>query len=167
MRYYLDTEFIERGSQFPIQLVSIGIVSQDGREYYAISSEFDPETASPWVMENVIKKLEPSEIVKRRPLNYVASEVANFIHYVPPKMLWTKPQFYGYYSDYDWVVFCQLFGTMMDLPNRFPRYCNDIKQIAYELGDPELPEMGKGEHNALADARWNKIAHEFLMGLKL
>jgi hypothetical protein len=46
MNYYLDTEFIE-GQQslrlfgpttFPtIDLISIGIVSQDGREYYAVS----------------------------------------------------------------------------------------------------------------------------------
>jgi hypothetical protein len=26
----------------------------------------------------------------------------------------TKPEFYGYYSDYDWVVFCWLFGRMIE-----------------------------------------------------
>jgi hypothetical protein len=47
MNYYLDTEFIE-GQQslrlseypqnpFPPDSISIGIVSQDGREYYAVS----------------------------------------------------------------------------------------------------------------------------------
>jgi len=38
MRYWYDTEFIEDGST--IDLISIGIVAEDGREYYAISTEF-------------------------------------------------------------------------------------------------------------------------------
>jgi len=37
-------------------------------------------------------------------------------------------EFYAYYADYDWVVFCQLFGTMNDLPKGFPVYCIDLKQ---------------------------------------
>lgn len=40
-----------------------------------------------------------------------------------------KPVFYAYYADYDWVVFCQLFGKMNDLPDGFSQYCNDLKQI--------------------------------------
>ena len=68
--------------------------------------------------------------------------------------------------DYDWVVFCQLFGTMMDLPKGFPMFCMDIKQLCVEKGNPRLPEQGNGEHNALADARWNKIAWEFLNAQK-
>jgi hypothetical protein len=41
-------------------------------------------------------------------------------------------------------------------------YCNDIKQFAKNVGNPKLPEQGKGEHNAVADASWNKVAYEFL-----
>lgn len=36
--------------------------------------------------------------------------------------------FYAYYADYDWVVFCWLFGRMIDLPKGFPMYCIDLKQ---------------------------------------
>jgi len=43
-----------------------------------------------------------------------------------------KPIFYGYYSDCDWVVFCQLFGKMIDLPKGFPMYCIDLKQTLDE-----------------------------------
>ena len=39
-----------------------------------------------------------------------------------------KPKFYAYYADYDWVVFCWLFGKMNDLPSNFPQYCIDLKQ---------------------------------------
>lgn len=40
----------------------------------------------------------------------------------------SKIEFYGYYSDYDWVCFCWLFGRMVDLPKGFPMYCIDLKQ---------------------------------------
>jgi hypothetical protein len=30
------------------------------------------------------------------------------------------------------------------------------------LGNPKLPEQASGHHNALADAQWNRVAHEFL-----
>jgi len=42
------------------------------------------------------------------------------------------PEFYGYYADYDWVLFCSLFGKMIDLPAGFPMYCIDLKQMLDE-----------------------------------
>ena len=52
MRYYLDTEFLEGtqksffGKTKPIiDLISIGIVSEGGREYYAISKDFNLKEA--------------------------------------------------------------------------------------------------------------------------
>lgn len=41
-------------------------------------------------------------------------------------------------------------------------YTRDLKQPCGSLGNPQLPEQGKGEHHALADARWNKKVYEFL-----
>jgi hypothetical protein len=34
MNFFLDAEFIERGRHFPIELISLGIVAEDGRELY-------------------------------------------------------------------------------------------------------------------------------------
>src|SRR5258708_4137292 len=84
----------------------------------------------------------------------IKAEILNFMDIEK----YGKPELWGYYSAYDHVAFCQLFGTMMDLPPNFPMYTRDIKQWCDALGNPNLPEQGKGEHNALADARWNKIA---------
>jgi hypothetical protein len=156
MKFFLDTEFIESGHLNPIQLVSIGVVAEDGREFYAISSQFNPDMANEWVRENVLAKLESPEDFPRKLLKDIAAELQEF---VGPE----KPEFWGYYADYDWVVVAQMFGRMVDLPKGWPMYCRDIKQLAVELGDPKLPEQGKGEHNALADAQWNKVAYEFLM----
>src|SRR5207302_7953785 len=53
-----DTEFIESGPEHPIDLISIGIVCEDGREYYGQSVEFEPKKASDWVKEHVFPHLE-------------------------------------------------------------------------------------------------------------
>lgn len=64
MKYFVDTEFIEafhkpflgKRRHF-IDLISIGIVAEDGREYFAVSSDYDFNKASPWVIDNVIVPL--------------------------------------------------------------------------------------------------------------
>ena len=45
-------------------------------------------------------------------------------------------------------------------------YTRDLKQWCDSLGNPRLPEQGKGEHNALADARWNRDAYLFLQSYR-
>lgn len=154
MKYFLDTEFIEDGRT--IDLISIGIVSEDGREFYAESWAVNWCRASSWVLGNVKPHLTGENVLDRVEMK---KAVLRFIGN-------DAPEFWGYYADYDWVVFCQLFGTMMDLPAGFPMYMRDIKQLCDELGNPKLPETGKGEHHALADARWNKKAYEFLIHKK-
>jgi len=51
VKYFLDTEFIEDG--VTIDLISIGMVSEDGRELYLGNAECQFLMASPWVVENV------------------------------------------------------------------------------------------------------------------
>ena len=155
MKYWLDTEFIEDGRT--IDLLSIGIVAEDGREFYAQPDGADWRKASEWVLANVAPHLQPTY----QPRADVRAEVMAFCD---PKKF-GKPEFWGYYADYDWVALCQLFGTMMDLPKGWPMYCRDIKQLCDDKGNPPLPEQGKGEHHALADAKWNKQAWEFLQAL--
>lgn len=224
MNYYLDFEFIE-GFHKPflgkrrhfIDLISVGIVCEDGREYYAISNEFKAKNASQWVKENVISKLpprydweevggpvspfttgsfeEPSmRLVENRLYKsnkQIADEIAEFCGCFREQLFWRTNQpvnFYGYYADYDWVLFCSLFGTMMDLPKGFPKLCMDLKQTCIEKfttyvnlpgeshGDhkiwtpyyhhPNYPPQSN-EHNALDDARWNKKLHEFIKTLSV
>jgi hypothetical protein len=153
MRYFLDTEFIERPGT--IDLISIGIVCEDGREFYYEAAETDWTRASNWVLTNVHPHLRGTIL----PTQQIAEQVLLF---APPT---EKPEFWGYYADYDWVVFCWLFGAMIDLPNGYPMYCRDIKQLCDSLGNPPLPKQDGTEHHALADARWNKQAWEFLNNL--
>ena len=209
MKYFFDTEFIE-GFHKPlfgkrrhfIDLISIGIVAEDGREYYAVSTDFDPKDADDWVKENVISKLpqkatsfydsprlkENSRLYKDN--RTIANDIQDFCgHWSDDGSVTfrgarpansSKPEFYAYYADYDWVVFCSLFGRMIDLPKGFPMYCRDLKQMLDEkVGGfprdfeanlellktrPSYPQQ-ENEHNALDDARWNFKLFNFLKSI--
>lgn len=153
MKYWLDTEFIERPPT--IDLISIALVAEDGREFYAESSEVDWSKASLWTQQNVRPQLEGGGM----PLEAIGYAVRRFTEHDE------QPVFWGYFPAYDWVVFSWLFGGMTELPFHFPQLCLDVKQWALELGDPELPHQSGGKHNALADARWTKQAWAFLAEL--
>lgn len=170
MKYFIDTEFIE-GITKPligkprhfIDLVSIGIVREDGKTYYAISKEWRYKDADEWVRANVLDKLEIEADKQRKKNCQIAREALDFFGCWHDHPFWRAPEgieVYGYFADYDWVLFCSLFGKMIGLPKGFPMYCRDLKQTMDENGlskewkhqycpDPE------GEHNALVDAEWN------------
>jgi hypothetical protein len=263
-RYFYDCEFLEGtqtkrflgipyGKTKPtIDLISIGIVAEDGRELYLISKEFNLREAWEryeykdwhsvhneklkqkvyWIRENVLKPIfeelckqdrtyddgfltlkvidkftyknlkylinkygytnaEIAEKVKSFCLdNIIISKMPNgkIIAGVDPYK--GKPELYGYYSAYDHVVLCWLFGKMIDLPKGFPMYTIDLKQkIAFiesnvakrkeikaiehnsiwnkidKYEEHVLYPKKTNEHNALADARWNKELYNFIKSL--
>jgi len=280
MNYYLDTEFheyhkqpkclgVKIGKSIPtIDLISIGIVSEDSRKYYTISKDFNIKDAwnswqpkkhnlpmgtikEYWLRENVLKPIfrelliedgEKDNILIRNYYKYPTNgkglneliidelvvsrftlrnftrlinkygktnkEIAKEVLYFCSNTYFDnsgfeleeakkyelydefKPIFYAYYGSYDWVVFAQLFGKMVELPTGFPMYCHDLKQemdnivdskrnktdaakvnidpfSAYLNGlknDPNYPKQ-KNEHNALGDAIWGMKLHKFLQTL--
>lgn len=157
MRYWFDTEFIEDGHT--IDLLSIGIVSEDNKGFYAVSREVDLSKANDWVWKNVIPHL---DFKLAMPRMKIREGILNFVGESLP----VKPEFWGYYADYDWVALCQLFGRMIDLPKSWPKYCRDIKQLCDDLGNPKLPIQDNQEHHSFNDAKWNKNAWHFLQALK-
>ena len=154
MIYTIDTEFWESGRKRPIELISLGVVAEDGRCYYATNSEFRwnlvPKDA--WIQENVKPHLaDPrNKSMPNRTYTQMKQDLIMFFSQD------TQPEFWGYYADYDWVVFCQIFGTMVELPKTFPQMCMDVNQTRKELGLSKMafPKQGSVEHNALNDAIW-------------
>lgn len=248
MKYFFDTEFLEGKQRLrktflealfatkiytvpTIDLISIGIIAEDGREYYAISKDFNLREAwfrydlleantsknhslnnrkVYWLRDNVLKPIFKDLWYEKCHLknlhhctndftysnfkkliglygksnSQIANEIKSFVEYQEYCADVTKEQyylhnafkncieFYGYYSDYDWVVFCWLFGKMIDLPKGFPMYCKDLKQILDEkeysiptLKDFNTFPVNYKEHNALEDARWNKKLFKFLQSV--
>lgn len=253
MKYFIDTEFLEGpqtkrifgiavGKTKPtIDLISIGIVAEDGREYYAVSREFNLREAwdryqeevnmdykpnmgggsdgpynpmyirTYWIRENVLKPIfkEYAAVYANGKLEFtyanmkllinefglLNSEIAEEIKVFTSKhRLQTEPlnieadttpkKFYAYYADYDWVAFCWLFGKMIDLPDGYPMFCIDLKQMfddkvaekirqwgpnakAFDMPEhiktlPNYPKQQANPHHALSDAHWDKELHDFL-----
>ncbi len=172
MLYFMDSEFIEDGKT--IDLISIGIVSSDGRELYAQSMEFDASKANEWVAEHVLEKLIQCDGGTRwhhdmyarvgqwcmgrklacgcpwRTREQIKHEILAFMD----AEKYGKPELWGYYSSYDHVVFAQLFGTMMDLPEGYPMLTYDLRQWLDLHGMKDIHQPDDSIHNALLDARW-------------
>jgi hypothetical protein len=171
MRFWFDTEFLEDGNT--IELISIGIVAEDGREYYAVNANMPTRRIAEhkWLRENVwvhLPLVESTTRVEHRKLDMgsvlvrekrtIANEVRHFLtQHNGPVELW------GYYSAYDHVVLAQLWGTMMQLPKGIPMWTNDVQQVAAAaLLYNRLPQQTGTAHNALDDARWTRDAWTFL-----
>lgn len=161
MRYFLDTEFIERGPKHPIELISIGIVAEDGREYYAISTDFKPRHASQWVKDNVLALLPDRNVTPHlagtrlfhesqawRSSSRIASDIIDFMVDDP------KPEFWGYMCDYDYVVLANIFGGIAGWPKGWPYLFYDLRQALDFLGLLSVKQDDAAPHNALDDARW-------------
>ncbi|KIF66293.1 hypothetical protein HY68_36950 [Streptomyces sp. AcH 505] len=183
-----DLEFLEDGHT--IEVISIGMVADDGREYYAVNSDapWDRIKENDWLVRNVLPSLpmtgkraldsycaQSPNIHPRPPLDMVgpdlgdtrvkphqviANEVRDFIQATDT----AEPQLWADYGAYDHVALCQLWGTMMQLPAGVPMWTHDLRQEIERLGvDPAgLPSQESGVHNALADARHNQVVRRWL-----
>jgi len=149
VRYFYDTEFIEDGRT--IELVSIGIVAEDGREYYAVSTDFDSSKANAWVRDNVLNQLpNPGDRVwKSR--DTIRREVLAFL----TSHKYGDPELWAWVGAYDHVLLAQLWGDMTGLPRPIPRYTRELKQYWEFAGKPPLPKSPDDSHDALIDARHN------------
>lgn len=157
--YYLDTEFDQTGPT--VELISLALVCEDGRELYLINPEARP--TDPWLITNVMQRLYavtnaptvlpiPVPQWKRMILDFIGDD---------------RPRFWAYYAAHDWFLFSRLFGTFEQFPTGFPQLCFDIEQyrhFAYAMGRTIiLPAQNSTKHNALNDARWCRDAHRTIM----
>jgi hypothetical protein len=148
VRFFYDCEFIEDG--VTIDLVSIGVVDENGREYYAISTAFDPAKANDWVRKNVLDKLpSPDDPAWRAPEQIREELLAFLVESGEPVELW------AWMAGYDHVALCQLWGDMRALPRPIPRFTHELRQRWEYCGSPPLPAPPADKHDALADARHN------------
>jgi hypothetical protein len=149
VRIFYDTEFIEDG--VTIELVSLGAVDEAGREFYAVSTEFDQNRAGRWVRTNVLGKLPPPGDRAWRDRARIREAFLTFATASgEPVELW------AWVAAYDHVALAQLWGAMPELPRALPRFTRDLRQRWEDVGRPPLPEAPPDAHDALADARHNR-----------
>lgn len=178
MKIFFDTEFLERGPTFPIELISIGMINERDEELYLINKDapLDGIMAHPWLRNNVVPYLpigihaedgEPGlwywnhdmpdahllvsrTEIRDRIYKYILSQHDDI-------SLW------GWYGAYDHVVLAQLWGTMANLPPEVPMWTNDIRQeMLYLPANLQRFPPKEKEHRAIDDARWNKNLFEYI-----
>lgn len=179
LKYTYDTEFREDGQT--IDLISIGIVCEDGREYYAENSDCDFAKVMNhnWLYQNVVPHLHTTrtdwnpgpyaidrdhvyhdlQVACVKPKWVIANEVRDFLFGMTMtrsnRRVAVLPELYAYYGAFDQVVLNQLYGTMQQLPNGIPMFTHEIVTLIGANANKSLPAQPTDQHHALADARWN------------
>lgn len=173
-RYFYDCEFIEDGRT--IELVSIGVVSDDGREFYAINGGVHWERLGKqqfqWVRENVWRFL-PTTGPGQLSLNryhtdvktkfQIGQELLAFFFGQAPEGHEPEIELWGDYPAYGHVALCQIWGSMLDKPRGIPMQTNCLVQLGESLGIKEhnFPKQDEAtKHHALYDARHHKVVFD-------
>ena len=139
MNLYLDCEF----NGFEGDLISIALVSDDGKEFYEAIACSNP---IPWVAENVIPKIGKTELVTR-PL--VTKRLSGFLsQFKKITIIADWP------SDFKHFLDCLILGPGMMIS--IPKMEMHMVSIRVE---------SENKHNALSDARALRCA--YLNGAKL
>ena len=168
MLLFFDMEFT--GLRQNTTPISLGIVSEDGKRFYAEFTDYDESQCNDWIKENVIKKLKAENIKfdsshtlcdassfgNRRWLKYNDSmEVAygEIFYIIPFLQIWLKQfdtiQFVSDVCHYDFVLLIDLLtnsGTALDLPGNISAVCHDLNMdIArhFHVSDREAFDMSR------------------------
>lgn len=162
------------GLQKDTQLISIGLVSDDGKEFYAEFIDVDVNQQDDWIKQNVlvntayygnkdIKGITDSN-------NYYIGDKIIIQKYLKEWLLqFGDIQLISDVCHYDMVLFIDIFGSAFDLPENVCASCHDINQdiaayymidekTAFDfsreqiLSDNEIYIEGD-KHNSLYDAK--------------
>ena len=165
-RVYLDTEFIPADPSTG-GLIGIGLTDDQGRDYYAVSSEFNwaEVRQHPWLGKHVWPHLPLNQIglldpfhPDVKPLKQIRADITRYFADHPPAHL------YAWYGGQDIGRLHSLWDNdWSKMPEDIPQWFHELQSLAWLAGDPQLPEQDSGEHHALADAKHNRRIHEFLL----
>jgi len=159
MNVYFDTEFT--GLHQYTTLISIGCVSEDGKQFYAQLSDYDEDQVNDWIRENVLAHLWYGD--------HSAGQVPDFIgtHEQIARCLaewlsqWPQVVMFSDCLAYDWVLFCELFGGALNIPQNVYYIPVDLAtallmhNVDPDINREEFASMSDGatKHNAAWDAK--------------
>lgn len=159
MKIFFDTEFT--GLHKDTTLISIGLISEDRRTFYAELTDYDDKQCDDWIKENVIDHLNMLKPISDRKYipNYhvgtrddIATALENWFKQ------FNQVELVSDVCHYDMVLLIDLFGSAFDLPDNVSASCYDINQdIAryYKINQAEA--FDKSREDILWD-RWKDIA---------
>lgn len=166
MKIFFDFEFTALSQN--ASPISLGMISEDGRQFYAEFMDYDREQVSPWVKENVLPKLRLQELdglpVLKAPSIWQIIGTRRQVEILLRDWLsqFDRVEMWGDVLAYDWILFLELFEG--DPERKLPRNVFyipfDISTLMKSKGiDPDIDrETFSGlslldKHNALDDAR--------------
>lgn len=175
-KVFFDTEFT--GLHKDTTLISVGLISECGKTFYAEFTDYDKSQITPWIQECVIRKLHLTQEGCHG--DYDNMNVKGNSEFIKEKLEDWLYQFdlVEMWSDclaYDWVLFNHIFGTAFDIPKTVYYIPFDICTLFKLKGiDPDIsrekfafnednPYNKMAKHNALWDAQVIKMCHEKLM----
>jgi len=177
MKIFFDTEFT--GLHKNTTLISIGLIDEEGRSFYAEFNDYDLSQCDDWIKENVIAHLkyhgthtnmqlwghDPKEN-----LTYAIGDTEFIQEKIEQWLLsYDKVQLVSDVCHYDMVLFIDIFGGAFDIPNNVNPACHDINQdiaMYYMLTESEAFDKSREDilkdfnvtidgdkHNSLYDAK--------------
>lgn len=166
---FYDTEFCENGET--IDLISIGMVDEFGNHLYAISKDFNEHhvKAHPWLREHVWPQLPryadgmDEWLDLHHPAVHSREHIAELVseYFLRERTLTPGGDItlWAWFGSYDHVALAQLYGPMVDLPPHIPMVTHELVQLWEDAGRPPRPPQPVNQHDALADAYWNRDLH--------
>jgi hypothetical protein len=163
MRYFIDSKFIDDGKT--IELISIAVVAENGREFLRYNDDFQEERAMEWVCVNALPYLPQRPLFSegsaktglwRSPLE-IGIELLEFIGSDP------EPEFWANVAAHNWVAVCQLYGPLAALPKGWPVFCQSVQQLRAYLDHQEFSGINGQESNALSAAKECKACYDYLI----
>lgn len=175
-KIFFDTEFT--GLHQKTTLISIGLISECGKTFYAELTDYDKTQVDEWLQDNIISNLlfndYPNDGIILSNYGHSLEMKANINSVKEQLEVWLS-QFgqVEIWSDclaYDWVLFNQIFGHAFNIPKNVYYIPFDIctlfkvKGIDPDISREEFSNMQHGaqKHNALWDAKVIKRCFELL-----
>lgn len=160
MVIFFDTEFT--GLHQKTSLISIGLVAETGETFYAELGDYDKSQLNNWLRENVIANLGGADVCGTQ--SEIAAALREWLEQFDQVELWSDV------LAYDWVLFCNIFGTAFNIPENVYYIPFDLATLFKINGiDPDINreefaglQAGAQKHNALWDAKVIKACYEKL-----
>ena len=151
MLIFFDTEFTELG--IDPKLISIGLIAEDGREFYAeLSDTWMEKDASEFARHAVVPFLENGSA--RMSLHELTCRLRNWIDDFEVSVTLVTDSL-----DWDWPWIIEVFSTLGTWPGNLAKYPVILRQDDDFASATEAAfSGGLRRHHALDDAKANRLA---------
>ena len=173
MKIFFDTEFT--GLIKNTSLISLGMIDEDGRTFYAEFLGYNSYQVDDWIQENVINNLKYKTCFDNWcNEDFEHFECVGYTYYIR-KLLndwlskYDEVELVSDVCHYDMVLFIDIFGTAFNLPKNVNPACHDINQDiakychisereAFDYSRENILKFSNinidgNKHNALYDAK--------------